>query len=370
MPSCAATRRASSTSLTLQQPLSLSPPHSLSVTPGDVVAFVAQERRRDRRVDTAAHHHHDAAHARAQLLDDFGNHGKRLVDVVGGRRVAEREPHRGERALASACPSRAARATGRSHLSCTPSPTPRTRPAGRARRAASPLRDRRSRRATGRPLDALASPFDAKPGTSSRKPRSSRSRNVPIRATSCGALVVGRFATRSRARRCPRRSACPARSPYSWPPPSTSGMSATPSRTTSAPTPFGPPNLWPEIATSCAGAAAVRRSSHCGACTASVWNTARGARSRTRAATSSSGCTTPVSLLTSITETTAVRSSSASASRSRSTTPPGVAPTSRVREAVAFEARGGAQHGLVLDARDDHAVAIGVLGTRGPRPRP
>src|SRR5258705_9387566 len=33
MSSCAATRRASSTSLTLQQPLSLSPPHNLSVTP-------------------------------------------------------------------------------------------------------------------------------------------------------------------------------------------------------------------------------------------------------------------------------------------------------------------------------------------------
>ena len=62
-------------------------------------------------------------------------------------------------------------------------------------------------------------------------------------------------------------------------------------------------------------------SSHCGACTASVWTTARGARSRTSVAISSSGWRTPVSLLTSITETTAVRSSSAAASTSRSTTP-------------------------------------------------
>ena len=70
-----------------------------------------------------------------------------------------------------------------------------------------------------------------------------------------------------------------------------------------------------------APAVATRRSSHCGACTASVCSTARGARPRTSAAISASGCTTPVSLLTSITETTAVFGSSAAARASRSTTP-------------------------------------------------
>ncbi len=57
------------------------------------------------------------------------------------------------------------------------------------------------------------------------------------------------------------------------------------------------------------------------AATASVCNSARGARSRTSAATSTRGCTEPTSLLTSITDTNPTSGPRASASASRSTTP-------------------------------------------------
>ena len=57
-----------------------------------------------------------------------------------------------------------------------------------------------------------------------------------------------------------------------------------------------------------------------------MWSTARGARDRTRAATSARGWMVPTSLFTSITDTTAVRSSNAASSRSRSMTPPGPTP--------------------------------------------
>ena len=44
MPSCCATRRASSTSATQQQPVSLSPPHSRIVTPTTSWPCVEQQR--------------------------------------------------------------------------------------------------------------------------------------------------------------------------------------------------------------------------------------------------------------------------------------------------------------------------------------
>ena len=63
--------------------------------------------------------------------------------------------------------------------------------------------------------------------------------------------------------------------------------------------PWGPPTLWPLMATRSAAAAVSARSNQFGACTASVCNTAAGARRRTRRATSARGWMTPVSLLTS-----------------------------------------------------------------------
>ena len=45
----------------------------------------------------------------------------------------------------------------------------------------------------------------------------------------------------------------PLRRSRSWPPPRVTGSSGTPSRTTSTPTPFGPPNLWALRSTRSAG---------------------------------------------------------------------------------------------------------------------
>ena len=111
-----------------------------------------------------------------------------------------------------------------------------------------------------------------------------------------------------------------------------SGTRSTPSRTTSAPTPFGPPNLCPERDTSCAHSVVSRTESHGTPWIASVWSAACGAARCTRSAIAPSGWTMPVSLLTSITETTAVRASSAAAKASRSTTPSAPASIGRTRK--------------------------------------
>ncbi len=90
------------------------------------------------------------------------------------------------------------------------------------------------------------------------------------------------------------------------------------SRARRAPTPLGPPNLWALRLTRSAPAVASARSIQEKACTASVWTSACGASSCTSATTASSGWRTPVSLLTSITETSRTVSSRASARASRS----------------------------------------------------
>ena len=132
--------------------------------------------------------------------------------------------------------------------------------------------------------------------------------------------------------------------------------------------PFGPPNLCAEIATRSTAAAARATSSQGTAWTASVWTNADGARARTRAATSSSGWIVPTSLFTSMRDTSAVRSSTASSRASTSTTPFGVTATNVSTEAVSSEAIGGGEHALVLERRGHHQVATAgsPRGTRRP----
>src|SRR4249920_1817725 len=125
MPSCAATRRASSTSATLQQPESDSPPHSLRVTPvtscpcssrraaateestPPLIATRTREpitpppwgarcspgypaRPRSRRLPGAA-----------QLRDGSRDHVEGDVDVGVGRREPEAQPERRQRVVAA-----------------------------------------------------------------------------------------------------------------------------------------------------------------------------------------------------------------------------------------------------------------------------
>ena len=68
----------------------------------------------------------------------------------------------------------------------------------------------------------------------------------------------------------------PLRRSRSWPPPTWRAASRTPGRTTRAPTPFGPPNLWALTDTRSAPAAALATSSHDRAWTASVCSSGPG----------------------------------------------------------------------------------------------
>ena len=190
-------------------------------------------------------------------------------------------------------------------------------------------------------------PVSTTPGTPATQPVD---QPVAQRATRArhGARALGR---RWRARprpwpRCRRRCGCrcAARAPGRRR--GAAARASTPSRTTSAPTPLGPPNLWALTDTRSAPARlARRRRATANACTASVCSTARGARSRTTAATSARGWIVPTSLLASITDTTRdVESSSASASASRSTTPRAVDADDPPAEVL-----DGVQHGVVLD---------------------
>ena len=71
-----------------------------------------------------------------------------------------------------------------------------------------------------------------------------------------------------------------------------------------APMPLGAPSLWPLTLTKSKGTVLAFTSTLPKACTASVWNTPPAAF--VSAASSSMGCTTPVSLLIHITDTNAV----------------------------------------------------------------
>ncbi|GIU88776.1 MAG: hypothetical protein KatS3mg009_3291 [Acidimicrobiia bacterium] len=174
--------------------------------------------------------------------------------------------------------------------------TPWSTPATRARRVA-------------RRLEAL----DRRP----RAPRSSASRSARDPRALLVAPRVGHL-QRGRQRDGPRRrSASPPAGPARGPRPRPAAPAARRRARRAPPRPSARRTCAPRSRRGPRLAGVARRSSHCGACTASVCSTARGARSRTSRATSPSGCTIPVSLLTSITDTTAVRSSSAPASRSQ-----------------------------------------------------
>src|SRR5207302_4962839 len=134
----------------------------------------------------------------------------------------------------------------------------------------------------------VRSPVSALPGTAANRPSARRSRRRATRPT-----VTSRPATvaciAAAIPAIPATLYVPLRRSRSWPPPWMIGRTETPSRTTRAPTPLGPPNLWALTATRSASAARVATSSHGKACTASVWSAAPGAAARTSEATSARG---------------------------------------------------------------------------------
>ena len=305
-----------------------------------------------------------------QPLHRVGHDRERGVDVGVGRGVAEAEPHRRARRAPARYPSRAARATDRSRPTCTPNPTPRTRRAGRARRATSPPRRRETRRQDAGDATRGIAVHDAA-GHRAREPglaagradrRCARTRRRAARAwrraaaasptmpgdvLRAGAALAFVAAAVDRAARARRRRARRARRRPS-------------DRRTCA------PRSRRGRRRAVAGAEVEPRE---GLHRVGVDDRARRAfadarRRRPRA----SGCTMPVSLLTSITETTAVRSSSAAASASRSTTPAGVGADALDPEPFALEPVARAEHRLVLDrGRDDRRRAPAPVARRPRR---
>ena len=284
MSSCWATRRASSTSATLQQPVSLSPPHRRIVTPTTSWPSRRKQRGGDRRVDAAAHrdHHlHAAAAARPRARRSVRTADVIAVDRavdVGGRSscarasgAARRRPiavdaHRGEHVRRVHRPARARRRRRRADAGLVEQVQQRLaldaldEDVGRAgdlvgRRR--PSRGRRARRRRARRRGGRAGRRCARP----RRPARRRSPpSAAARATMPATLWV------------------PLRRSRSWPPPTISGSIAAPSRTASTPTPFGPPNLWALSDSRSTCGHTSRRSSQLAACTASVCSSARGAR--------------------------------------------------------------------------------------------
>ena len=262
-------------------------------------------------------------------------------------------------------PSRRARATGRSRPTSTPSPTRLRSRRGRARRAASRLRRRGTRRGGARRPADVGSPLTTRSGTAAVRPCSSRSRSAAMRAISSS-----------------RRSCVAASAAASATMPATFCVPAAQAPLVTAA--FDERHQLDAVAAhehadTLRAAELVARDRDevgVGRGRAEVEPLRRlhrvGVEHRTRArgrapasAISSSGCTMPVSLFTSITETTAVRSSSAAASRSRSTVPAAVAGTTATRAPWRPQAVDGAEHGLVLDAGGDHAVGVAAV-ERGP----
>ena len=108
-----------------------------------------------------------------------------------------------------------------------------------------------------------------------------------------------------------------------------SGSTRGPPRSIRTPTPFGPPNLWPDNAIRSTSGVISRRSTHEAACTASVCSKASGACRRTTSETAAMSVRVPTSLLTVMTLTivTSSRSCSVWARWSRSTRPAPSTPT-------------------------------------------
>ena len=146
---------------------------------------------------------------------------------------------------------------------------------------------------------------------------------------------------RPRARAPPRRprSRCRDGCPYCWPPPWMIASTAFRSRTIRAPMPLGAPILWPEIVARVHATVARGRTAPCRRPAPRRCGTPRPPRSSDRRSRAT-GCTTPTSLLTHMTETTAGRSARAASSASRSTRPVACRPAGRPRARPGGRRRG------------------------------
>ena len=222
MPRWSATRRASSTSLTEQHPVSLSPPHSLSVTPTTSWPSSQQPGGGDRRVDPTGHGDEDRApsgrlpHAaarprparrrargrrRRRSSTSRATAAARPTPTTGRPRTPPARARGPSRPLAHDDPADAAMPASSSRNSSASLSTPgkhrcaepatlceRSSAAGTGARPTPPARSPSVRRATG--AVRSVTPTSTASGTAARRPSTSRSRRAPTRATA--RLALGR----------------------------------------------------------------------------------------------------------------------------------------------------------------------------------
>ena len=236
MSSCWATRRASSTSDTLQQPVSLSPPHSRIVTPttswpSRAAARPATDESTPPLIATITRIAPIAPPIRWRSVDDAS-----ATTTIGARRrrrrwscgrgsaAPRRPPSAGRR------PSPPARATR--------SIAPLAHAEAADAQTLGPIEQVQQRLALDRPRRARGPsrpPWPPRHGLAdaagpSTRPATRRSRRAPMRTISDGPLGVGLAPAPSAAATIPATLWVPLRRSRSWPPPTISGSTPTPSR--------------------------------------------------------------------------------------------------------------------------------------------
>ena len=232
MPSWSATRRASSTSATEQQPESEAPPHSLRVAPTTRSARGARPagRRRPTSRPLRTWPPGRAPALVSQPGDQARDDGQGVVDlgVGGGRpqREADAAPG-GRRGRGPWRPARGSARGRRSSRRPRPRRTPRPRPAG------SPAPRPPPRRSGGGAMPghqvAAVPGLGRRRGTAASSPSASRSRRAPTRVP----VATRRSAVTARAAAVATMPATlwvPLRRSRSWPPPRVTGSSGVPPR--------------------------------------------------------------------------------------------------------------------------------------------
>ena len=314
IPSCWATRRASSTSATEQQPESEGPPHSLRVAPTTSWPSRHQERRGHRGVHPARHGHqhphgqHSATapaarrHASSRA-DRAGHHRQGPVDVGRGGAVPEGEAD-GAAGLGAGHPH------GPQHVAGLEGAAG----AGGAGRGADPgLVEQHQQLLLVHPVEAQVAVARAAPAGGRRSrtaPGTARQQAVGQPVAQAGhpgrprppAGARPAAGPRPGPRRRPRRG-CRSGAPAPGPRRRAAGRSGVPGADHERPGALGAAQLVGADRDQVAPGGRPATSSHGAACTASVCTTAAGAAAAPLGPPSASGWTVPTSLLASMTDT-------------------------------------------------------------------
>ena len=224
-------------------------------------------------------------------------------------------------------PARAARPWPPAHATAPPRrwsrPTRSTPRCRRGRGASAGLRCRRRRPQTLSTCGARSPsrPFTTRSGTAAHEPLGQRvPQGAARRSPRLPAPAPPAAAARPRAT-APATFSVPGRRPNCWPPPWMIASTALRSRTTSAPMPLGAPILWPEIVSRVQGRSG-NRDRQLAERLDGVGMEGHPGRLAPAGDLRAPAGSTPTSLLTHMTETTAGRSASAASSASRSSRPP------------------------------------------------